>query len=362
MIQNLLYLFGFFFIIQTLKMISELIVLATGKKAPAVNAKDGVSVIVCAKNEREKLPKIIDSLLDQDYEDKEIIVVDDRSTDGSYEVLLDYGEKIHHVRIDQTPDHINNKKYAITLGVKAAKNEKLLFIDADCYPKTNNWISTMMQYHNKGFVLGFSQYLKKPGLLNKFIRFETMISGIQFLALAKIGNPYMGVGRNMGYFKSIFIDNKGFYGYNDVIGGDDDLFVNKHASRKNTNAVLNPDGLVYSHPKENLKDYFRQKKRHIAVSKRYKVWDKFILGLFTLSQLGYWVLLIMLISLHLDPKIWIAAHLIRTLVLTINMYLASLRLGDRINLLVIPLLDLCHTFYLVIVGSTAMFAKKITWN
>lgn len=363
MLQNLFYVFCICVAIQLIKLLTEFFVFVINRKVKKQEGKlPGVSVIVCAKNEEQTLPMVIESLFKQDYPDIEIIVVDDRSSDGTYDLLLTYGEKIKLVRIDQTPNHINNKKYAITLGVRAASNDKLLFIDADCFPSSHRWVSSMMTRFQSTFVLGFSQYVKEKGLLNAFIRFETLMSGMQYLTFAKLGNPYMGVGRNLGYTQALFIKEKGFFGYNDVMGGDDDLFVNKHANKNNTKVNISPDGLVYSFPKKTFSTYFRQKKRHIAVSKLYKAKDKFILGILSMSHILFWGSLIALVIYNYNPVILAGIYFGRNFLLIINAHLASLRLGDRINVVLIPIFDFLYTVYLLTVGTTAMFAKKITWT
>src|SRR5690606_12086614 len=104
------------------------------------------------------------------------------------------------------------KKYAITLGIKAAKYDWILLTDADCRPNTNQWINAISSRFvgDKDFVLAYSAYEQRAGFLNLFIRFETLFTAIQYIAYALAGNPYMGVGRNLAYRKAVFLENKGF--------------------------------------------------------------------------------------------------------------------------------------------------------
>src|SRR5690606_33778770 len=122
------------------------------------------------------------------------------------------------------------KKYGLTLGIKAASHEWILLTDADCRPNSRRWIRSMSRYFDEDtqFVLGFSPYRATAGLLNLFIRFETMLTAIQYFSFGWLGNPYMGVGRNLAYRKSKFLEEKGFNNFLHVTGGDDDLFVNQH--------------------------------------------------------------------------------------------------------------------------------------
>src|SRR5690606_6247461 len=113
-------------------------------------------------------------------------------------------DNLKMVRVDQTPPHINSKKFALTLGIKAAKHDWVLFCDADCRPASNQWIHSMSTYFQETtkIVLGYSPYVAAPGWLNRFIRLETTITAMQYIGFASAGMPYMGVGRNLAYRKS----------------------------------------------------------------------------------------------------------------------------------------------------------------
>jgi hypothetical protein len=67
--------------------------------------------------------------------------------------------------------------------------------------------------------------------LNRFIRFETVYSAVQYLSFALNGSPYMGVGRNLIYHKSLFAEANGFKSHEKIASGDDDLFINQVANK-----------------------------------------------------------------------------------------------------------------------------------
>ena len=213
------------------------------KKSTAIKNGNGISIVIAANNELENLKHNLPKVLSQEYSTYEVIVVDDRSSDESYEFLLELAKQHKNLKVltvTDLPDHLNGKKYAITLGIKTAKFDQILLTDADCYPESKNWIGTFANAWGEkiSFVVGFSQYKQRPGLLNYFIRFETLVTGIQYLASAALNKPYMGVGRNLSYSKTMFLSKKGFHGYQNLVGGDDDLFVNKHAIGANTQLVI----------------------------------------------------------------------------------------------------------------------------
>jgi cellulose synthase/poly-beta-1,6-N-acetylglucosamine synthase-like glycosyltransferase len=327
-----------------------------------------VSIIVCAHDEEQNLRELIPALLKQDHPAFELVIVNDRSNDGTFDFLLEETRKdplLKMVNIESTPAHVNGKKFAITLGIKAAKYDWVLLTDADCRPHTDQWIKSVSQHFNteKEFALGYSAYIKKPGFLNLFIRFETLFTAIQYLGCALTGNPYMGVGRNLAYRKTVFLNNKGFNNFLSVTGGDDDLFVNQHATAKNTGVALGPDALVYSIPKTTLKEFYRQKVRHLSVGKKYRMKHQLLLSFFFLTHLLTWFLGLPLLLTGVSAIIWVASALVfRTLLFSITAHQAALRFGQKFEWAAVPLLDFLFVIYYLSTAPVALLTKRIRWK
>ncbi|MDN5212151.1 glycosyltransferase [Fulvivirgaceae bacterium BMA12] len=329
--------------------------------------KEPVSVVICARNELENLKVLLPKLYDQEYEDYEIIVVNDRSGDGTYDFLREEEPKnsrLEVVNIESTPDHIQEKKYALILGIKKAKNDIVLLTDADCYPNSRHWIQAMANGFkaNINIVLGFSQYERKKGLLNKLIRFETLYTAIQYISAALGRSAYMGVGRNLAYRKSFFLEKNGFSGFEKVIGGDDDLFVNKNSNKNNTKVAIGADALVISYPKTKWRDFYRQKKRHLSVGKLYKGRNKTGLGILSLSHILFWFSFITLAVMSREPIWLVLGLLIRTFFLLVTFVPASKKLGDRVNFWNLILLDVVYMVYYFFTGIPVLFSKKVKWS
>ncbi len=279
---------------------------AFAKQVNADKSTPPISVIICAKNEAKNLEKNLPLLFDQVYTNYEVVVINDRSSDNTKELLETFAQMYPNLKIVNVEHNENfwgNKKYAITLGVKAAKHDCLLFTDADCVPKTPHWIHQMASAFapQKQFVLGYGAYQKQKGFLNKLIRFETMLTAMQYFGWGLRGNPYMGVGRNMAYKKSFFLSNGGFHNHFKVLSGDDDLYVNEFANKANTNYSFHPDAFTVSEPHKNFKNWFYQKRRHLLSSSHYKLSDKLMLGLFYTLNLMFFPLVIALIFLGYNP-------------------------------------------------------------
>lgn len=327
----------------------------------------GVSVVVCAWNELENLKKLIPALLSQNYPRFEIILVDDRSDDECYDFLLFESFKypqLHLVRINETPDHIASKKFALTLGIKAAQYEILLLTDADCMPESDDWIRHMtagIRDENK-IVLGFSPYQYHEGFLNFLIRHETFYTAVQYMSFAVAGIPYMGVGRNLSYCKSLFIQNKGFHSHLRIVGGDDDLFIGEVATKHNTTISLVPGSFTVSEPKQTFRAWFRQKRRHLFAGKKYKLRNKMLLAVLSFSQLIFWLCGILLVAFQAFIPFVVGGFILRTGIQTWLLYRISKRMDESIRWYTLPVFDLIYTFYYLFVGTWALFTKRASWS
>ena len=353
--------------IQVLYWLYFLLGLLRVKPIESSDKPEGISIVVAAQNEIHNLRALIPKVLRQDYEKFELIVVNDRSSDGTIEFLINLEkshDKLKALHIHDRPEHINGKKYALTLGIKAASYENILLTDADCLPVSNNWLAAMNGgFRDKQFILGFSGYTKLKGFLNYFIRFETILTGIQYIAAAINGRAYMGVGRNLGYKKSLFLEKKGFLGFQEVLGGDDDLFVNKYAKSSNTSVVLGKEALVISTPKLTWRSYLRQKHRHLSVGKHYRSGSRLMLGLFNLSWiLVYPLALAIILPQEFDPVIISSIIGGRLLLVIIGFFSASKRFGQPFGLPGVIILDLVYPFYYIFVGAKATFIKTVSWE
>ncbi|MEO6134639.1 MAG: glycosyltransferase, partial [Ginsengibacter sp.] len=246
------------------------------KKSKNISQTHPVSVIICSRDEAANLVKNLPGALVQNYKTThEVIVVNDNSFDESKYILEEYKreyKQLQLVELKQEARFIPGKKFPLSIGIKTAKHEIVLLTDADCVPASEFWIDKMQEGFDEGIeiVLGYGPLHKKKGFFNKLVRWETFHTALQYLSYAQAGTAYMGVGRNLSYKKSVFFRHKGFSSHNHVPGGDDDLFINKAATKKNTAIVIDKDAFTLSEPPTGLKHWVRQKKRHYTTSKFYK--------------------------------------------------------------------------------------------
>lgn len=326
-----------------------------------------ISVVICAKNEALKLHKSIPLFFQQDYHQYQIVVVNDCSVDESSDILEEFQKKypnLHVVELNEDDIKAHDKKLALTLGIKGAKYEHLLLTDADCIPGDNRWIASMARNfsNEKEIVIGYGPYKKTSGLLNKLIRFDTYFIGVQYLSFSLAGNTYMGIGRNLAYTKTLFFRNKGFASQYHIQSGDDDLFINKVATKQNTVVELHQSSFTYSDPKTTVGAWIKQKRRHLTTAKHYKTAHKLLLGLGSLSQYLFFISFGALLFSSFNPSIVLAIFGLRVIT-QIVVLRKSMILMKETDLLVFSLFFeiLLLVFYPIIYIGNA-FVKKHKWK
>lgn len=342
-------------------------------RMPLNEELSSVSVIICAKNEDFNLEDFLPHVLQQDYPNFEVIVVNDGSTDNTEDVLKSFGlqyPKLYTITVPNNTKIISHKKLAITLAVKASKNDILLFTDADCYPSSNQWIKNMVRNFTPQteFVLGHGAYLKTKGFINSLIVYDNFFIGTQFLSYANMGLPYMGVGRNMAYRKTTFLKRNGFQGILNMISGDDDLIINQSATRKNTRIESSKEAITFSPTKTTFKEWMKQKRRHLTTTPVYSLKSKLIIGIEPLFR-GLFYLAFLLILLH-QPlsmvlnisvlSLFLIRYLVQIIVLnrrakrwTTKPFIFMPIIGD----ILLPLINL----YLLIIGAFRKKHQHIYW-
>lgn len=299
--------------------------------------EEGVSVIIAAKNETANLDYLLSKLSEQEFPSFEVILIDDASTDGTLTVMKSFKElhkngmfDVNIISID--PENSNGKKAALTKGIEAAKFEHILLTDADCQTNSKLWIRHMSNCFTKNvsLVLGYGAYEKrKNSFLNKLIRFETMLTALQYFSYAINGNAYMGVGRNLAYKKSTFLAAGGFDKHMHVRSGDDDLFVSQVANSENVSICDHQDSFTVSKAHIRFSAWIRQKRRHISTASHYKKTTKLMLGLFYLSQFSFYLLIILALITRTHLTYIFPLISVRFFVWYVTINRASVRLHEK---------------------------------
>lgn len=324
-----------------------------------------VSVIICAKNESENLTRYLPSIINQDYANFEIILVNDHSTDDTLKIMHSFKNQCAKIRIININDtnSSGHKKKALTQGINQAKHNHLLLTDADCKPNSKYWISLMASQFTsqKKIVLAYGAHQKENSWLNKLIRFETLLTAIQYFSYAKAHLTYMGVGRNLAYTKDLFKEAKGFTAHDGIKSGDDDLFINQVAKNNNVAICTLQDSFTVSKAHQSLKAWLYQKRRHISTASTYKPIHQFLLGGFYITQFSFWFLAIML--LLVDHNIGVINLIIFRLVLQYIVYGFSAKQLKETDLIVyLPFLELFLIVIQLYIFILNLFNKPAKWQ
>lgn len=327
-----------------------------------------VSVVICAHNEAENLIKYLKVVLIQQYPIFEVILVNDRSTDNTIDVMVDFYKRNINVRIiNIPPEEVSSyagKKQALMKGIALAQYETIVVTDADCRPASTHWLAKLVgTYLNKTrIVLGYSPFEKRNGFLNKLIRYENLMTALQYFGFAKAGMPYMGVGRNLSYKKSVFTEFEGFETHCELPTGDDDLLVNAMAIAGSTEICMDKDTFMFTPAASTFREWLNSKRRHLRSGFRYKWHHRIILFLFALSSFLFYSTFVILLGGLSMLKYVLLVFLASLILKFISVFGVYKKLGAPDLIFLAPILDVAYTGYLLIVFFLLLLKPKNSWT
>ena len=336
-------------------------------KIKTTTGNQAVSVVIVARNEYHNLIKTLEPILNQDYPEFEVVVVNDNSDDETHFYLRELSKKYKHlkvVQIDQNLNFFSGKKFPLSIGIKSAQYDTLLLTDADCIVPSNKWISYMQQsvQEKTQIVLGYGPYKSEPGFLNKLIRFDTFMAALHYLSFALLRMPYMGVGRNLAYSKSMFYKRNGFINHYKINSGDDDLFINQAANKINTSICIAPESFTYSIPEKQLGLWLKQKKRHLSTSGLYKLKHRLLLMFYPISLFLFYVSSIILLILNGWLIVVLVLFTLRLLSFFLIQKSALPKLKEQKLLLLSPILELLLYTSQGLAMALGVFNRKNKWK
>jgi len=366
--QIFFYAFCLVTLIQLFYYLFFFLKLALYKTKPkAISQTHPVSVVICARDEAANLAKNLPGALVQQYRTThEVIVVNDNSFDDTKYLLEEYQKmykQLHVVQLMQEAKLISGKKFPLSVGIKTAKYEIVLLTDADCVPASEFWIDKLQLTYddNREIFLENDQFQKKRGKLNKIVRWETFHTAMQFLSYALAGKPYMGVGRNLSYKKTIFYRHKGFSAHNNIPSGDDDLFINMAATKTNTKINIDKDTFTLSESPKTWLQWINQKNRHYSTGKFYKPLHKFLLGLYSLSHFLFYPLLIVSILFY-NWQLALIVFGARFLIQAIVLYPCMKKLNEKDLYPWFLFIDIWMFFYYLLFAASIFKQPKKAWK
>lgn len=320
-----------------------------------------LSLIVAARNEEENLKKLVPKLLNQDYSNFEIIIALDRCTDNSKSYLESLEDsRISFINIIQFEEGWNAKKFALKTAISKAKGDWVVFTDADCLPESEKWLASVNSQiaPDKDIIIGVSPYRTSGDFLSTFIQYEAFITAFTYISKALMGRPYMAVGRNMAIRKSFFLSSGGYEEFKSVLGGDDDLFIQKNATSANSQVISGPESLVYTQPKTSWKDYWNQKVRHLSVGTRYRIQDVLLLNFLQVCHTFF----IILLFFNTTHSFFFPVLLFYLFIKLVSYRFAAGKMGIHINYMWLPLVDVIYALLIPVIAVWSQLEKDIKWK
>lgn len=368
MLQIIFIAFLVVFTIQVLYYLFIFSKFSFAKISPSTPKKIPISVIICAKNQEESIQKYIHLLLQQNYPDYEIVLIDNASIDGTLDIFEAYEKKypnIKLVKVENNEAFWGNKKFALTLGIKAAKNEYLLFTDPNCYPTSTEWIAEMSAHftREKTIVLGYNSIQKvKNSFLNKLIRFENVLSTTQAFGWTRAGRPYTGNGKNLAYKREEFFKTNGFIDHMKTRTGEDALFINQAANGNNTTLCVSKNSFVTSDEMPKYSQWIDSLRINYNHFSKFKFFDNFNNTLFFYSQLLFILLPIVLLAFQFQWIIVIAIVVVRYIITWITLGFSAGKLNEKDVMYWYPIIEIATLFIQLNIFLKNKLSKPADWK
>ncbi len=240
-----------------------------------------ISVIIAARNEEKYVGDCLRSLTNQSIP-LEIILVDDGSEDDTIAVVKSFGDAVTLIHLEFG----QGKKAAIEVGVLAASGDIMLFTDADS-TVLPTWAETLRKEFTEevAFVAGPVVFDSGPRFFDRIVALEwTGLMGIAAGAIG-IGIPLNCSGANIGYRKSVFNEVQGFKGLAHLSSGDDELMMQRIASKTKWKVVFTTsrEAIVTTKAPQTVKEFMSQRIRWASKGAYYsRKWH-------VAMNLGFWL-------------------------------------------------------------------------
>ena len=349
------------------------------KKKIDTNNYPSLSVIITVKEFPQKLNRNLPYILNQDYPNFEVIIVNENLNEETNKELINLEQtykNLYHTFIPDSTRYISTKKLALTLGIRASHYDWLVFTEIDSHPISNQWLKKMSRNFTDGtdIVIGYSNYEKKKGEFTRYITFDTLLFSMRYLGSALLKCPYTGFGRNLCYRKNLFNESKGFSSYLQLQRGEDDLFINATASSTNTKVETSPESVIKIEVPENHQTWKEEKLSYAITSHFYKGSSKYFMGFESCIRYIFLFSFVVSITLSIHESNWIITSVISFLfiligtitLVTINQTARTLNeryfyFSVPLYLFLLPIRNLNYKFHRTF-GNKKEYMRKIIQN
>ena len=333
-------------------------------KKTAVEVSDAgkppVSVIIACRNELQNLKSNLQYIINQQYPEFEIVVVDDNSTDGTGEYISALAANISSCAIKLVKNDGHGKKTALSCGICAATYGHLIFTDADCCPASEKWISGIMSHFDEvnPLVVGYGE-LSGRNFAAHFASYDATLIAMQYMGFASLGHAYMAVGRNIAYSRKLWNTIGGFASHSDLASGDDDLLVLEAAKHIHPTVCFSPNAKTISQAKDSIAKLLKQKSRHISTSVRYSLLNKFLSGGEIIARTLFFAAVISL--LFVGWKYALAFIVLRLAMVMVSLWRFCSLTKTKLNLFMLLIFDIFAPIFYFTLLVYRIFNRKTEW-
>lgn len=332
----------------------------------------GVSVIIHACNDSVQLTENLPSILNQDYPNFEVIVVNDGSTDETQKalsVLESTHKNLYHTFLNEEVRNISRRKLSLTLGLKAAKHEIVLLTNSNCRPISNQWIASMMRNFTAStdIVIGYTRFKNRKGILERFYSYDTLLRALRLFGYTLKTKPYSAEGTNLAYRKALFFKNKGFSKHMHLYHGDDNLFINSVCNRANTRVEIAPEAEIIAHYDSNSRGWLQLKRNLAFTTKFYSSASKWIFAIESITRYLVYLSGFFMIPTHtmisdsLLAKSIIGILILRFLLISAFWHKVAKVFHTNHLTLLIPIFELITPICTLIFDIENLFRKKLNY-
>ncbi|MEI8112943.1 MAG: glycosyltransferase [Bacteroidia bacterium] len=319
------------FLIQIYYLLSHYLKLALHKDSPSAENSNQVTIIVPVRNEEERIREILNNFNEQEFQNYQLLVINENSEDNTYEILNVLAETNPKLKVTSLNQEIRfSGKQAINIGLKGASSPWILLLTSFSGGINPAWLARLNSLiaPETEAVIAYTNIERAKGFRNLLCRLERfnqfMISGAWTVA----GQPFVFNENNVLFKKTLYFETQGFRQKLNRNFANLELIFNENFKKGNVKITTNPELAIRENIEDDRGDHLKLLKKGVQI-RQSLAWVKKI-SLFTddFARILLPVLSVTLIILH--PEYWIT-FLVLPLIFIILQLIIIRMLLNRLN-------------------------------
>ena len=336
------------------------------RKKNTTSDQPPVSIVLVANNQYEFLQTNLPALLEQEYPDFEVVVVNDNSDDGTEDLLKELSHQHNNLQsivLKQSLNWFKGRKFPLSLGIKSAKNDFILFTDPACKPISDQWISEIISSYDgqTEIVLGYASW-QTTSVFNRFYRFVAFYDALFYFSMALSGIPFKGIGKNLSYKRGLFYKHKGFSSHYTISAGEDEIFVNKAAKKQNTSICIHEAGKVISEKNTSFLNWLNLERSRLKIRRFFKPAHRVMISLYSASVFIFYTSFAFLLIAGFHWLVPVSVFALRLISQTIIFAFTQKKLSEKKLLLLSPFFEIFILLIDFFIWINLLFSRKYKWT